>query len=212
MTMNTCQFDVLHALVLKGMAKPGALATSAARDQEDLLQELDRLRADGFATRLDRREAWRITPQGRGRHAELLEDDIPAEARQRLRPGYERFLPLNQGVKQACTSWQVRDGAPNDHADPEYDAALLTELGELHRQASVVLTELAQVRQRFARYSSRLRDALTRVRGGDLKAFTGVMCESYHDIWMELHRDLLLSLKLDRAAEEARPAAAGTPR
>lgn len=209
--MNTCQFDVLHALVLKGMVTPGALAASAARDQEDLLQELDRLRADGFATRLDRRGVWRITPQGRGRHAELLEDDIPAEARQRLRLGYERFLPLNLGVKQACTSWQLRDGAPNDHADPEYDAALIAELGELHRQAAVVLTELAQVRKRFARYSSRLREALTRVCDGDPKAFTGVMCESYHDTWMELHHDLLLSLKLDRAAEEARQAA-GTPR
>jgi hypothetical protein len=29
-----------------------------------------------------------------------------------------------------------------------------------------------------------------------------VLCESYHDVWLELHRDLSLCLKIDRAAEE----------
>jgi len=27
------------------------------------------------------------------------------------------------------------------------------------------------------------------------------MCGSYHDVWMELHEDLILTLGIDRAAE-----------
>ena len=29
--------------------------------------------------------------------------------------------------------------------------------------------------------------------------FTGVMCGSYHDAWMELHEDLILTQGIDRA-------------
>jgi hypothetical protein len=208
--MNTPTFDVLHALAIKGMAQVGALAATTARTEEDLLGQLDRLRTDGLAVRLERRGLWRSTPEGRIRHAELLEIDIPAEVRARLDSGYGRFLPLNRRFKELCTRWQVRAGAPNDHSDAEYDRALLAELGTLHSEAAAVTTELAQIRQRFARYGGRLAAALTRVREGDLATFTGVMCESYHDIWMELHRDLLVSLKTDRETEEARAQSAGT--
>jgi hypothetical protein len=31
--------------------------------------------------------------------------------------------------------------------------------------------------------------------------FTGVMCGSFHDIWMELHEDLILTQGIDRATE-----------
>jgi hypothetical protein len=36
---------------------------------------------------------------------------------------------------------------------------------------------------------------------GDHQLFTGVMCGSYHDVWMELHEDLILTLGIDRAKE-----------
>ena len=36
---------------------------------------------------------------------------------------------------------------------------------------------------------------------GDMRMFTGVMCGSYHDVWMELHEDLLLTQGIDRVAE-----------
>ena len=40
-----------------------------------------------------------------------------------------------------------------------------------------------------------------RVDAGDVRMFTGVMCGSYHDVWMELHEDLILTLGIDRATE-----------
>jgi len=42
---------------------------------------------------------------------------------------------------------------------------------------------------------------LLRLEGGETRMFTGVMCGSYHDIWMELHEDLVQLLGVDRHAE-----------
>ena len=39
------------------------------------------------------------------------------------------------------------------------------------------------------------------MQAGDHHLFTGVMCGSYHDVWMELHEDLILTLGIDRAKE-----------
>lgn len=207
--MSSLEFDVLHALAIKGMAQPAALAVTAARDRDEVSRELERLRGDGSVAFLQRRATWRLSPDGRARFDELLEQDTPHAASDRLYPAYDRFLPLNLRLKEACTRWQTRGGAPNDHTDPGYDQAVIAELGELHAQTAPVLVDLAGVRVRFARYARRLAGALSRVRAGELDAFTGVLRDSYHDIWMELHRDLLLSLRTDRAAEQARQTSAG---
>jgi hypothetical protein len=184
------------------MAQAGPLAASTARDSEDLLGELERLRSEGFATHMERRGLWRVTPEGQARHTELIDGDLTSEDREKLRPAYEKFLPLNLRFKETCTRWQLHGKTPNDHSDPAYDQAVIADLGKLHDETEPVLTELATVRDRFARYSGRFADALARVRDGDTKAFTGVMCESYHDVWMELHRDLLICLKIERETEE----------
>lgn len=177
-------FETLHTLAIRGMAPPSALG-----------DDVESLRANGFATFLERRGVWRITPAGRDHHAELLAADLAAD-RERLRPAYEAFLPLNHRFKALCTRWQT-DGGRAEVAD----------LGELHPLAAAVITDLAGVRPRFTAYRDRLAAALARVQSGEDRAFTGVLCDSYHDVWMELHRDLLLCLQIDRATEEA----AGVP-
>ena len=54
---------------------------------------------------------------------------------------------------------------------------------------------------RLAPYGPRLEQSCRRVVAGETKMFTGVMCGSYHDVWMELHEDLILTQGIDRAAE-----------
>ena len=53
----------------------------------------------------------------------------------------------------------------------------------------------------MARYVDRLDEALARLQGGQMNMFTGVMCSSYHDVWMELHEDLIVLQRIDRVAE-----------
>ena len=58
-----------------------------------------------------------------------------------------------------------------------------------------------EVLVRLAPYGPRLARTCRRVVEGETKMFTGVMCGSYHDVWMELHEDLILTQGIDRGAE-----------
>jgi len=60
---------------------------------------------------------------------------------------------------------------------------------------------MASVLPRMGRYNERLGGAASAVAGGDTNRFTGVMCESFHDVWMELHEDLIVLQRIDRVEE-----------
>ena len=123
-----------------------------------------------------------------------------------MREAYPAFLALNEKFKELCGDWQLFPGdgdnrAPNDHSDAEYDKAVVERLVELDRNAQGVCVAFSDQLSRYAPYAPRLTTALEKVKAGDQKQFTGVMCGSYHDVWMELHQDLLLTLGIDRAEE-----------
>jgi hypothetical protein len=65
-----------------------------------------------------------------------------------------------------------------------------------------VIEHLAMALPRFARYGRRLSAALSRLQGGDAAGFARPMADSYHDIWMELHNDVVLSLQRERSAAD----------
>ena len=123
-----------------------------------------------------------------------------------LERAYGAFVDANDGFKRVCTDWQLRtvDGEQlvNDHTDPGYDAAIAERLGLVHEQIVPVLDELAATVARFGPYPTRLREALDRFRGGDAGALARPLSGSYHDVWMELHEDLLLSLGRERSAAD----------
>lgn len=68
-------------------------------------------------------------------------------------------------------------------------------------QALTPLRGLADANQRLQTYERRLTIALAQLQAGENRMFTGVMCGSYHDVWMELHEDLVQLLGIDRGAE-----------
>ena len=86
----------------------------------------------------------------------------------------------------------------NDHTDPAYDAGVVRRLGALHDQAVAAIADLSGLVGRFAGYGLRLSAAYRRVIDGDHRWFTTPLIGSYHDIWMELHEDLLVTLGIER--------------
>ena len=107
---------------------------------------------------------------------------------------------MNERFKALCGDWQLRNGDPNDHADSSYDGEVIARLGKLDAETQPVVVALGAALPRLQPYAPRLEAVCQRVAGGETNMFTGVMCGSYHDVWMELHEDLILTQGIDRGS------------
>lgn len=193
--------DVIHVLRIRGFADVRGVADSLVRDVEGVQSLLSELVATGMARLFEARGIYQLTPLGVEEHESLLEVLLRPESRSLVRDLYEEFLILNSQFKDLCTSWQIRDGQPNQHDDVNYDSGCIGTLEELVAATQGVLHGLSSPMPGFDRYSRRLEHALKRLIDGDRSMFTGVACGSVHDIWMEIHEDLIRVLGVDRVAE-----------
>ncbi len=193
-------FLVMHALRVKGFAAPDVLGEIAGLDPADTVAVLEALAGAELTKHIPARNLWQLTPTGRARHAEQLAAR-PAAETAGLHEPYEAFLAHNVEFKDLCNRWQMRGQEPNDHTDSAYDDERLGELDALHEAAAPVVAQFVGAVARFDTYRRRLADALARIHAGETKMFTGVMCGSFHDVWMELHEDLVQLLGVDRHAE-----------
>ncbi|HEY5662905.1 MAG TPA: putative PEP-binding protein [Ilumatobacter sp.] len=189
---------VLHILRIRGFVTVDGFLESLGHHPHD---ELARLIDAGLVRHIEQRRMYGLLPAGKERHAELVGDLADELKRAGLAEHYPAFLQLNDRFKQLCTDWQVRDGEPNDHTDGEYDRGCIARLSALNTDAAAVIGGFGSVVPRMTRYVTRLGAAADRVAHGDVKKFTGVMCESFHDIWMELHEDLIVLQHIDRHEE-----------
>ena len=182
-------FEVMHAVGVRGIAEADDLANGIGADVEAVTEGLEALAAAGFAARRDGRlRGWYLTESGKRHHATQAASR-PEAADARMTTGYEEFLTLNQPFKEVCTRWQLEDRP----------ASCISELADLHGRVVDVLRSLAASSSRFGTYRDRFDAALARLVNGDEGAFTKPLTGSYHDIWMELHQDLLLTLGRPRS-------------
>ncbi|MFM2070500.1 MAG: hypothetical protein RLZZ623_763 [Actinomycetota bacterium] len=195
-------FRTFHALRIKGFAKAEVVAEVADLPQSIVEQHLLDLQAREWAMFREARQLWQLTPIGREEHKTALAADVGhTHIAGKMHASYEEFLGINERFKALCGDWQLRDGAPNDHTEATYDAAVVARLVSLNDEALPVVTEMGTVLARLAPYVPRLVSTCQRVVAGETNMFTGVMCGSYHDVWMELHEDLILTQGIDRSAE-----------
>jgi hypothetical protein len=197
-------FRTFHALRIKGFAKSDTVAEVADLPLDVVEQHLVALQDREWAQLREARMLWQLTPLGREEHRRALDADLAmmgSGVTDDLSPLYEQFLAINEQFKCLCGDWQLRDGAPNDHTDAAYDAAVIERLRSLDAQARPAVQAMGVVVGRLASYAPRLEAACHRVLDGERNMFTGVMCGSYHDVWMELHEDLILTQGIDRVSE-----------
>ena len=195
-------FRTFHALRIKGFAKADTVAEVADLPLTIVAEHLSALELREWAMFREARQLWQLTPVGREEHRISLAEDAGAShlSAELARP-YAEFLGLNDRFKGLCGDWQLRDGMPNGHDDEEYDAQVVDRLVALDHDASPIVASMGDVLARLAPYGPRLARTCLRVVEGETNMFTGVMCGSYHDVWMELHEDLILTQGIDRAAE-----------
>ena len=189
---------VLHLLRVRGFVTPDGFTASLGHHPGDVLSVLV---DTGLVRHIEQRDMYGLLPPGKARQEALLEEYAGPEVRAALAAHYDRFLDLNEEFKRLCTDWQLRDGRPNDHSDADHDRACIARLVALADESGPIVTAMASAVPRLIRYTPRLADAAGAVAHGDPRRFTGVMCESFHDVWMELHEDLIVLQRIDRVAE-----------
>jgi len=204
---------VVHALRVKGFVDAEAVVAATGLDAVEVDVLLAGLAGAGHARHREGRiSGWMLTPEGRAHGESLLAAELEATGvRPAVEAAYRDFLEVNQGFLGLCTDWQLRpdpdapDGDPivNDHADAAHDAAVVARLGEADDVMREVCGGLAEVLDRFDGYGERFAEALARVRVGEVEWFTRPMIDSYHTVWFELHENLLATLGIERAREQA---------
>jgi DNA-binding transcriptional ArsR family regulator len=181
---------VLHALRLKGMADTGAIAAASELAPSVVEAELADLLARAMVRFLERRDSWSLTPEGRGEHARLLAADLDdAGCAGVVESAYGRVLGVNAELLATITALQEGDQA-------------VDRLRAVHHEAIGATAELAVVLDRMRSYGPRLTGALERVERGEREWVARPLIDSYHSVWHELHEDLLLTLGIDRSAEQ----------
>lgn len=195
------KFLTHHALRIKGFSKSDTLAEIVALDVDVVEKHLQDLQAEEMAMFREARSLWQLTPTGRAAHPGVLAIDVARFNLDSLKPHYHNFLEINNTFKHLCGDWQLRDGAPNDHSDAKYDKEVIQRLTNLHNIAEPIVSTMATIVPRLSPYLPRLDSTCKLVVSGANNMFTGVMCGSFHDVWMELHEDLILTQGINRAAE-----------
>lgn len=191
--------DLLHRLRIGGGGRRDELEGCYGLDRVERLV-VDGLVAPAGADRLG------LTAAGRSAHEAALGRELDdSGARPAVQAAYEQFVALNGDVLEVCTAWQLRDhgGSPilNDHSDPDYDRGVLDQLNQLFDQASKVLDALTGALDRFGGYGRDLRATMQRIGEGDVAYFTDPRVRSFHNVWFELHEDLLATLRIDRQGD-----------
>ena len=185
---------VLRVLGVRGFADTPVVAEVTGMSELDATTQLTEHAGGGLVARRDGRlTGWYLTPDGRAVLAQALDADrVASGIEPELARAYDAFLALNEPMKRLCTAWQL-EGQPG---------RCVHELAALHADLEPALAALGATSSWFDSYLPRLRAALDRFRTGDPDALTKPLSGSYHDVWMELHQDLLLALGRTRTAAD----------
>ncbi|MBA3604394.1 MAG: hypothetical protein H0W46_00175 [Acidimicrobiia bacterium] len=182
---------VLHTLRVAGRAPTSTLLEVTGLPPNMLKAELDAADAAGTVAHHNGLvPGCSLTPSGRSHHIDRLDDERRAADREtEILAGYDDLVAMNDWFKSLCTEWQLQD----------HPRSCVERLQERHRHVDAMARRLGRAITRFNPYAARFECALERLRTGDSDAFTTPLAGSYHDVWMHLHEDLLLTLGRERS-------------
>jgi hypothetical protein len=191
------EFEVLNAVVLKGMCRTRTVADLLALPEsavEETVADLARCDLIGRTGEL-------LLPTDAAEPALVA---FAAAAYGELRSDaesdglHERFESINAQLLQTMAAWQQIDvgghKVANDHSDREYDEKIITRATKLVERLKRIAGALGEHDARFLRYGERFDAALDRVDRGQREYLSSPGLESVHNIWFEFHEDLLRSL------------------
>jgi hypothetical protein len=174
-------FEALHRARIRGLAPVEDMT-----DVDDLVEA---------SLLLVTERGCMLTPAGLERHEQLLVAWRDAVDLDVVATAYERFLAVNQPMKDTCAGWQTGS------ADAEALFVTVDALSGIVQRVKPALRRAAQAVPRFATYTPRLLAALDAAAAGDGRFITDPRVDSLHSIWFECHEDFLVTLGRDREQE-----------
>jgi len=184
------ELAVLMAVRVHGRADAVAVARTAGVDAGAAAATLAALRAAGAVAPAPSAATVTLTDQGRVRLALLLAGERRDAGR--VAEVYETFVVADRELKRAITAWQL---AADGRKDAARDAVLT-----VAATAGGVAAAIAAVAPRFAPYPGRIAVAAGAIATGDARFVASPRVDALHQIWFELHEDLLATLGRSRAA------------
>lgn len=185
--------DAVRAIHIKGFVTAEALAPVLMTSIERVEPLLSDLETEGLVKPVG--EMYQLTESGKDRADTLMSEDREEWSVERASTALDGFLPLDARMKEIVTAWQMReiDGEQvmNDHSDEEYDRDVLESFIELHEDTTTWLEPLTTELTRLSTYLARLERAVDEIRGGDHAFIASPRIDSYHNVWFELHEDLI---------------------
>jgi hypothetical protein len=106
---------------------------------------------------------------------------------------YDRFEVLNAQFLTTLSAWQTSGSG---------DAALEKVLRLVDRQVKALISFVGFV-PRYQRYVDRFEAATEKVEAGQTEWVTSLALDSIHNVWFELHEDILTVLGRPRDVAEA---------
>ncbi len=194
---------LLVALRVKGSADARQLEKAVRLASDEFTRTIESAAADRLILKHEKAQKYLLTESGKAQVAEIFRQDQERIGRAILEEIYQRFIELDAEFKRIATDWQVRAPGPptllNDHSDPRYDKRVINRLVRVHHRVRGLLETLGQHCERFQSYSARLANSLDNIDNGTVEYFTDPRVDSYHNIWFELHEDLLCTLGRERS-------------
>jgi len=188
--LSDAERDALISIVVRGMARGEASTEQQALAETSLI--------------LVKGPIMMPLPAGTTLVGDILRLAPDAPERERVTSTFHRFLPINRQLRDLCTAWQCRpDGSMNDHSDIGYDAQIRDRLDDIDDSVAPLLKRFAEDLPRLAGYRERFTAALTNLDEGDNAWFASPLIDSYHTVWMHVHQELLLTIGMSRADDEA---------
>jgi DNA-binding transcriptional ArsR family regulator len=194
MSISDEEFAILNAVYLRKMVTVEAMTAITGLDQVTVAAHAAALTERGLVADVGGGNFMLEQPEGvraaidayDERYAELRDDD-------EVEAWYQRFESLNAQFLQAISAWQTSGE----------DEGVLDKLLRLVDRQIKALASFAATLPRYQRYAQRLAGALDKVESGDTGYVTSLSRDSIHNVWFELHEDILTVLGRPRDAAEA---------
>jgi predicted transcriptional regulator len=194
---------LLIALRVKGAADSTQLQTATHGKEDECERALASLIEEGLIAKNKTQQKYILTNAGKQAVSSQVEKERHIIGQVQLEQLYDRFMILDVEFKRLAGAWQVcLPGPPpvfNDHSDPRYDERIIKNLVRLHHRLRALIESLVERCPRYSAYSARFADSLNRLSDGAVDYFTNPRVDSYHNIWFELHEDLLCTLGRQRS-------------